>query len=115
MGRQYLEDNLQEAVATYLDLAGVLWCHVGNERKTTLRAGGRLKRKGIKSGVPDCLIFHPSGKFNGLAIELKIKPNKPSYNQKEWLKRLVVIGWMCEVCYSLDEVVQVFEEYNGNR
>ena len=60
MGRRYLEDDLQMACAKYLDLLGVLWFHCGNERKTSPRAGARLKKKGVKSGVPDILIFEPN-------------------------------------------------------
>lgn len=108
---RYKEDDLQMSVAEYLDKISVLWCHVPNERKTSIQAGFRLKKKGVKSGVPDCLIFNPMGNFNGLAIELKIKPNKPSVNQKEWLKKLAVNGWLCEVCYSIDEVIEKVENY----
>ena len=74
--RKYPEDDLQMACAKYLDLMGVLWCHVANERKTTKPAGKRLTKKGVKSGVPDILIFEPRGKYNGLAIELKAGKNK---------------------------------------
>ena len=65
--RKYPEDDLQMACAQYLDLMGWLWCHVGNERKTSPRAGARLKKKGVKSGVPDILIFEPRGKYHGLS------------------------------------------------
>ena len=73
---KYKEDNLQKQVARYLDLMGLLWFHPANERKTSLAAGKRLKRKGVKSGVPDCIIFNSSKRKNGLAIELKVeRPN----------------------------------------
>lgn len=118
----YEEDKLQMQVAQYLDAIGVLWCHVGNERKTSIQAGVRMKRKGVKSGVPDCLIFEPHGNYVGLAIELKVKrdnglkkngqPRKPtigklSENQKYWKKELERKGWRCIVAYSLDDVINV--------
>ncbi len=53
-----------------------------NERKTSPRAGARLKKKGVKSGVPDILIFEPKGRYNGIAIELKTGNNKLTNNQK---------------------------------
>ena len=109
--RQYPEDNLQMAVARYLDYSGYLWCHVANERKSTLRAGGRLKKKGVKSGVPDVLIFEPKGRYNGLAIELKIKPNVASPAQRGWLKRLELKHWYCVVCYNFDEVEKIVNNY----
>ena len=65
---KYQEDDLQKQVAKYLDLLGLLWFHPANERKTSPAAGKRLKLKGVKSGVPDCIIFNSSKRFNGLAI-----------------------------------------------
>ena len=108
---RFKEDILQMAVARYLDYINVLWCHVANERKTSIQAGARLKKKGVKSGVPDCLIFEPKGNFIGLAIELKIKPNKPSKNQKEWMKNLTNKGWFCSVCYDIDDAINTIETY----
>ncbi len=109
--RKYKEDDLQMAVAKYLDFLSVCWCHVANERKTSKIAGLRLKKKGVKSGVPDVLIFEPNDDYSGLAIELKIKPNKPTDNQKEWLESLKEKGWYTEVCYSLDDVRSLIKKY----
>ena len=61
------------------------------------------------------MIFNPNNTYNGLAIELKIKPNKPSENQKKWLKKLESMNWKSCVCYSLDEVIKTVEEYVSNR
>ena len=108
---KYKEDDLQEATAKYLDSLGVLWCHVANERRTSPQAGARLKRKGVKSGVPDCMVFEPKGMFNGLAIELKIKPNKISVNQKDWITKLSLNNWFAVVCYDLDDVIETVQSY----
>ena len=108
---KYPEDNLQMAVCEYLDALKILWCHVANERKASHQAGSRLKKKGVKSGVPDCIIFEPRGKYHGLFIELKIKPNKASSNQKKWLNNLGMRGYKCVVCYSLDEVISIVNQY----
>ena len=109
--RKYPEDDLQMACARYLDLMGWLWCHVGNERKTSLRAGARLKKKGVKSGVPDILIFEPRGKYNGLAIELKTGKNKVTETQEEWMSRLSKKGWHVWVCHSFDQFKMVVDYY----
>jgi hypothetical protein len=108
---KYAEDNLQVAVASYLDLKKVVWCHVANERKASFQAGKRLKLKGVKSGVPDCLIFTQRNGFKGLAIELKIKPNRPTETQKQWLLELSLLGWLCKVAYSFDEAQKIIDEY----
>lgn len=109
--RKFKEDDLQMAVARYLDFLKVCWFHVANERKTSKIAGQRLKKKGVKSGVPDVMIFEHNEDYRGLSIELKIKPNKPTDNQKEWLEKLKSKGWKTEVCYSFDEVKKVVKQY----
>ena len=105
------EDNLQISVARVLDLAGVLWCHVANERKTSIIQGARLKKKGVKSGVPDVLIFEARGGFSGLAIELKAGNNKPTKNQLKWLHDLDLNGWKCSWSNDLDEILEIINEY----
>jgi hypothetical protein len=108
---KFKEDDLQMSCARYLDYSKLLWCHVGNERRTSIQAGVRLKKKGVKKGVPDILIFEPRGNYNGLAIELKIKPNKTSKEQKQWLDNLTKKGWLTDVCYSFDEFEQLITKY----
>ncbi len=124
---KFQEDNLQIAVATYLDLLKVLWCHVGNERKTkSKRFGGILRAKGVKSGVPDCIIFEPRDEWCGLALELKVeyhqgytmdgklkakRKSRLSPTQKEWLKHLGDNGWFDAVAYNFDEAKKVIDTY----
>ena len=107
----YKEYQLQEAVARYLDVLGVLWCHVANERKTSKLRGGRLKKAGVKSGVPDCLIFEPSGEYCGLAIELKVGYNKPSPAQIQFMLDMEKRGWKTAICKDLDSVISLVDQY----
>ena len=112
---RFPEDDLQIQVARYLDLRGWLWNHCANERKTTPQAGARLKLKGVRSGVPDVMIYEywetldewTGARGFGVAIELKAGKNKPTANQRAWLEALEARGWRVAVCYSLDEVVEV--------
>ena len=108
---KFKEDNFQKSVCRFLDLNKVLWCHVANERKTSQQQGKRLKLKGVKSGVPDVLIFEPNNKYIGLAIELKIKPNEPTENQLNWLNNLNKKGWYTAICYNFNEFEQEFKKY----
>ena len=109
--RTYPEDNLQMVCASFLDYSNVLWCHVANERQTSKIAGLRLKKKGVKSGVPDILIFEPNKEYSGLAVELKVAPNKPTDNQKKWLKDLSNKNWRTEICYNFSEFENVVNSY----
>lgn len=109
---KFKEDNLQMAVARYLDhCPNVIWYHVANERRTSPQAGRRLKNKGVKSGVPDVMILNAENGFNGLAIELKIKGGRLTENQKNWLLKLDRINYKTAVCFSLDEAIDVINQY----
>jgi hypothetical protein len=118
------EEILQQSVADYLRLqySKILFCHIANERKTSPARGAKLKRLGVNSGLPDVLVFQPKFIKNsnniiegisniGLAIELKIEPNKPSENQLKVLAHLKSVGWKCAVCYSFDESKTVIDDY----
>lgn len=107
------EDQLQKAVARYLDALGLLWCHVPNEGKRNPVAGNIARQKGLKSGVPDCLIFDTTGQYKGLAIELKVGYRKPTENQLHWKAKLISRGWAWEVAYDLDQVINLIRTYYG--
>ncbi len=115
MARKFGEDDLQMAVAKYLDLMPVVWCHVANERRTGVVAGRRLKNKGVKRGVPDVLIFTRRNGYCGMAVELKVKGGKTTAFQKEWLRYLEKENWYTAVCVGLDEFLMHFDKYYGKQ
>lgn len=107
-----LEAELQRQVAEYLDLRGLVWCHVANERCTTPQRGAFLKAQGVKAGVPDVLIFTAPRKRDycrGVALELKAKGGRLSEHQKQWGEALELCGWHWRVCRSIDDVVDTLE------
>jgi len=65
------------------------------------KTAATMKREGVEAGVPDTLCLHPARTFAGLAVEFKVKWNKPSEYQKEWLNRLAKNGFYTIVCWSL--------------
>lgn len=107
------EDNLQKSVAQFLDSKKLLWCHPPNGGSRNIIEATKLKGMGVKSGVPDCLIFTQNRGHSGLAIELKVGYNKPSDNQKEFIKGLEENGWLCVVSWSLDHCIELIEWYVG--
>jgi len=83
--------------------------HVENERRTSIQAGVRRKRKGVRSGVFDIII--PLDK--GMAIEMKIKPNKLSKNQIDWATLMGNYGYDIRVAYSADEAIEFTKQHLG--
>lgn len=89
-------------VSKYLDFLGLVWCHVPNEQ--------RHRRHGVKSGVPDILIFDrpPSYPYSlaGMAIELKrSRCARVSEQQRRWHEALGELGWLVRVCFGSDEAI----------
>ncbi len=110
------EENLQIAVANYLRLAypKVLWTHVANERQTSPQRGAKLKKMGVRAGIPDILIFENATKiYSGLAIELKVRPNICTEKQLECLNLLDRAGWKTLICYSFEEAMIGIDTYFG--
>lgn len=121
--RDYLtaEDLLHEAVVKYMKLQypKVFFIHVPNEGRRTKFERFKAKILGMTSGVPDLLIFQTSddanriiqGTANGLAIELKIEPNKPTAKQIACLQKLSDAGWQTHVCYDFDAARKAIDNY----
>ena len=105
------EDNLQKAVARYLDLIGSFWFHCPNGGSRNGIEAAKLKGMGVKPGIPDCMILDQRRGFAGLAIELKVGYNKPSEQQLEQLDKLVLRNWMVVVSWSLEEVISAIDWY----
>jgi hypothetical protein len=106
----------QVILAEWLDevLPRPKWCHVPNERSSAAEAG-QLAAEGVKSGVPDVLIFARVGARAGVAIELKAPQRRrehdpyagASESQRAWGQSLIEEGWLWTVCYSADEAAEV--------
>ena len=105
------EDNLQKAVARYLDIIGSFWFHCPNGGSRNGIEAAKLKGMGVKPGIPDCIILDQRRGFAGLAIELKVGYNKPSEQQLEQLDKLVLRNWMVVVSWSLEEVISAIDWY----
>ena len=107
----------QVKLAEYLDMKGYLWCHVPNGGNRDVRTGAKMKRQGVKPGVPDVLIFDdPTSEytmnFSGIAIELKRSDGNPSDvrdAQKEWLEALEWRNWQTKVAFGADDAIEWLE------
>jgi len=118
------EDHLQMQVMQYLKLQypNILAVHIPNEGKRSLFERWKSKILGIKRSMPDLLIFkrikfpldimtNEYYEHSGLAIEFKIKPNKPTYEQLRILGYLQEEGWDTKICYTFDEAKEIIDFY----
>lgn len=88
-----------------------LMYHVPNGGKRDIGTAKKLKFEGVKAGVPDIVLPVSRGGYHGLYIELKVGKNKPSNEQKEWLRRLKQEGYYTEWCIGSKQAIEVIEKY----
>ena len=127
------EEHEQITLAQWLDAhPWILWCHVPNGSFKGKAAAGRFKALGLKSGVPDILLFTMPPNFTwvpdalaplavgipsrippvGVAIELKRQRATHSAvasNQLEWGRRLSLAGWYFIVARGAGEAIAELE------
>jgi hypothetical protein len=73
----------------------------------------KAKKQGNRKGVPDVFLMSPRQGFHGLVFEMKVKPNKLTKEQEEWMKIASVYGYCTGVCYSVDEAIELVKSYLG--
>tara|TARA_R100001163_G_C5065066_1_gene202872 strand:- start:2069 stop:2443 length:375 start_codon:yes stop_codon:yes gene_type:complete len=110
------EDRMQNKVMNYIkhNYKNAVFTHISNEGKRSPFERYKMKILGSKAGVPDIMIFTPNKHYNGLAIELKVGYNKPSENQKIWLRDLEKAGWYATWSNNLDNVISTIDNYFEN-
>jgi hypothetical protein len=85
--------------------------HVPNGGARDAITGARLKRAGVKRGVPDLFLLVPRSPYHGLVIELKTEIGLLSVEQKWWIDRLRARGLRVEVCKGHMAAWHVLEDY----
>ena len=83
----------------------VLSClfHIPNGGWRSKSTASRLKRAGVKSGMPDLCLPVAIGKYIGLWLELKTVTGKVSKVQTETHTRLRSFGHRVEVCVGAEK------------
>lgn len=81
----------------------------GGHRRKSVAA--RLKAEGVQSGVPDLKLPVARQGYHGLYIEMKYGRNKPTDNQRRWIRFLRRQGYRVEVCYGAEAAKQVIVNY----
>jgi len=84
---------------------------IPNGGQRSLATAVKLKAEGVKAGVPDLFLPYPNNKYHGLFIEMKIKGNKPTALQRDWLAALAKQGYHSKVCYDSQEAIDTILAY----
>ena len=112
-----LEHQIQVAICQYLDVRKVLYFAIPNGGKRNINTAAKLKREGVKPGVPDICIIH-----EGQAFFLEVKrPTTPgaakgrlSPAQKEMIARLEEACAEVKVVYSVADVIEACIDWQIN-
>lgn len=90
--------------------------HIPNEGKRKRSTGARLKRMGLRKGVPDvCLPVARCG-CHALYIEMKrLKDGRPTKDQLDWIELLTTQGNMAVICKGWEVAAELIEKYLGGR
>ena len=90
------------------------WCfHTPNGGRRTKAQAGRFKAMGVRAGVVDILAPFPALGARGLAVELKRPGERPTSDQIEFLEQSLQAGFVCGVCFTLEEFVDRAKAYLG--
>lgn len=73
----------------------------------------KLKKEGVKSGVPDVSWPVARGGFIGLAIEFKHGDGNPTKEQRERITAMQKEGWCVALCWDWQAAARVVEGYAG--
>ncbi len=88
--------------------------HVPNQRQQSSIRGGIWKAQGVVAGIPDLVIPHARGGYNGLAVELKVKGGRLTDDQKMVIDRFEKEGWKTALVWSRNGMKELITEYWGS-
>ena len=106
----YTEDVIQNAICKYLDMRKVCYWAVpnGGSRKGGAIEGARLKKTGVKSGVPDITVVY-DGLYWGLEVKRPANAKHPkgylTQTQKDMHTKIRNAGGTVETVYSVADVI----------
>jgi hypothetical protein len=85
--------------------------HVPNGGKRNVIEAARLKREGVRAGVPDLILPVARGNYHGLFIEMKANKGKATQKQNEWIEKLQAQGYLAVVCNGWEEAKALLQNY----
>jgi len=91
--------------------SNVIWFHVPNGEKRSRRTGGKLKKMGVRRGVPDFAFVLPSGQ--AAFLELKTDDGTPSQEQNDFADSCARIGAPYAVARSIDDAISILSAWGA--
>lgn len=110
------EDAIHAGIIDLLKLAvapGVLFYHIGNERKCSAREGARLKRLGVVAGMPDIALVLANG--HAAYIEIKTAKGTLSPEQKAFRSFCENYSIPYAIARSISEAQEILEAWGAIR
>ena len=65
--------------------------------------GAKMKREGVRAGVPDLFLAVAQGDYHGMFIEMKTSTGRVQPSQKTMMELLQSQGFHCVVCRGWDD------------
>lgn len=94
----------------YYNHASMLFA-IPNGGKRNVIVAKKLKDEGVLAGVSDLFLSVPLKGFHGLYIELKVRPNKLTDSQVDFLKQAEFNGYKTAICYTFEEFQENILKY----
>lgn len=85
--------------------------HIPNGGSRNVLEAVKLKRMGVKPGVPDLCLPFPSNGYHGLYIEMKSEKGRTTACQSEWIGWLDRNGYRAVVCHGALSAIYELEKY----
>lgn len=85
---------------------------IPNGGARSMSTGARLKKEGVRAGVPDLLLAVPAGQSHGLFLEMKrSRGSRIAKAQKETMTLFERLGYQVAVCYGCRDAIAAVEKY----
>ena len=108
-----VEHQIQKAISQYLDLRGLCYWAVPNGGMRNITVACKLRKEGVKQGVPDISLVY-RGKFFGIEVK-KPKTITPagrlSYSQKERISEIEKSGGVVGIAYGVPDVIELLHKW----
>ena len=108
------EFAIQKQIIGYLNIKKILYFAIPNGELRTKATGAKLKKMGVKRGIPDIFIPMPCCEDAGLWLEVKSINGKPTVFQRIWMNDLIEQGYAVHIVKSLNEAIECIEKYFNN-